>query len=658
MGGWKILIDGTVAVSLRDASRQSLRRLRRKVSWLNSVKRLPLGGAHSLMRAADEARDSRNWPAAIKAYAEVLKRRPKLAHIWIQYGHALKEQGFTEEAVAAYRRSASILPTADAQFQIARALRLLGDSTAALASYGEALTLGPSDDQLICLGDEARDLRSWSLAEKAYALVLERAPDLAHVWIHYGYVLKEQGATEAALAAYRRSGSILPSACAKLQVGRVLRLLGDPTGALANYKEALKLGASDDELICLGDEARDLKSWSLAEEAYALALARSPDLAHIWVQYGHTLWEQGRPNDALAAYHRAEGINPNADTYLQIGRIHEILGDYKSALTSYENALRFDPDLNEIRYRVKIVKAHLRYSDPTYALAPMEVLSYVILGTTGTCNASCIHCPTGKPETDHVPRTPMSMALFEKIIDGIADRDIIVKDHIAFGLFGDGLVDPYVVKRAAYLRSSLPAVRLSVNTNGAAFNQKKHAGLSDLVSVIALHCESLVPAVYNDLMSPLRAERVFPKFGEILDTFPGKVVVSVPVSKLNISELPSIRESFLERGAVDVIFAGLISRCAEDRTTFDALALGPHPIRCPPLILDNLIVDCDGEVLLCCNDFQRKVGIGNLSTDDFDEVLNGVERVRVRNILREGRHEELKTCSICYGDTPGVSFDC
>jgi radical SAM protein with 4Fe4S-binding SPASM domain len=159
-------------------------------------------------------------------------------------------------------------------------------------------------------------------------------------------------------------------------------------------------------------------------------------------------------------------------------------------------------------------------------------------------------------------------------------------------------------------------------------------------------------------MRPLRAERVFPKFGEILDTFPGKVVVSVPVSKLNISELPSIRESFLERGAVDVIFAGLISRCAEDRTTFDALALGPHPIRCPPLILDNLIVDCDGEVLLCCNDFQRKVGIGNLSTDDFDEVLNGVERVRVKNILREGRHEELKTCSICYGDTPGVSFDC
>src|SRR4051812_9621720 len=49
---------------------------------------------------------------------------------------------------------------------------------------------------------------------------------------------------------------------------------------------------------------------------------------------------------------------------------------------------------------------------------------YVILGTTGVCNASCVHCPTGKAETKNNPQTPMPMEIFRKIIDGIADNGL------------------------------------------------------------------------------------------------------------------------------------------------------------------------------------------------------------------------------------------
>jgi len=244
----------------------------------------------------------------------------------------------------------------------------------------------------------------------------------------------------------------------------------------------------------------------------------------------------------------------------------------------------------------------------------------------------------------------MSMALFRKIVDGIADLGLPITDQVSFGLFGDALVDPLVVQRAAFLHARWPDARISVNTNGAAFNAKKHAALNDYVFTIALHCESLVPETYDDLMRPLRAERVFPKFEAILETFPGKVLVSVPVSKRNLEELPTIREWFLTRGAKEVAFDALSSRCAEDRSVFNSLALDPHPIRCPPEIMDDLIVDCDGQILACCQDFQRIEGIGSLQTESLADVLVGLRRSNLRKLLAEGRHEEMATCSRCYAD--------
>ena len=207
-------------------------------------------------------------------------------------------------------------------------------------------------------------------------------------------------------------------------------------------------------------------------------------------------------------------------------------------------------------------------------------LSAVIMGTTGTCNASCIHCPTGKASTAHSPRGTMPMDIFRKVIDGIVEEGLSIDSHIAFGLFGDGLVDPLVLERARYLRERLPDALFSVNTNGAAYNSAKHAALYEHVTLISLHCESLTPATYDYLMTPLRAKNVFPKYEKILKDFPGKVRISVPVSRANMDELATMRDWFMERGAHEVVFDPMASRCMEDRSLFDRLSLAPARVRC------------------------------------------------------------------------------
>ena len=331
-----------------------------------------------------------------------------------------------------------------------------------------------------------------------------------------------------------------------------------------------------------------------------------------------------------------------AERALRYGRMARFRGYDRTARALFRLALGLAPDLGLARRLLDIMAPR-----PPRALAHLQ---FVAFGTTGLCNASCIHCPTGKAATAHVPRSTMPMEIFLKVIDGIVDERLAVISQMSFGLFGDGLVDPLVVERARHVRRKLPDVLLSVNTNGAAFNEARHAPLRELAGVIALHCESLDPAVFDRLMAPLRLKNVLPRYEALLRTFPGMIRVSVPVSRANLPELPDIRRWFMDRGAQEVTFAPLASRCAEDRGLFDTLALAPQRIRCTPAIMSSLIVDCDGLVLPCCNDFARSEPIGDLGRNGFRHVLRAAERAAFAQKLAAGAHDAVPLCSRCYAD--------
>lgn len=278
-----------------------------------------------------------------------------------------------------------------------------------------------------------------------------------------------------------------------------------------------------------------------------------------------------------------------------------------------------------------------------------ESAEFIILGTTGLCNASCIHCPTGKLATAGNPRVPMAMDLFEKIIRGIAKQRMLVNGHLAFGLFGDALVDPQVVERARLVRKYLPDVRLVLNTNGAAFDRVRHAELVELVDDVTLHCESLQSEVYDKLMAPLRLRNVLPKLEQVLASFES-VQVSIPISRLNLAEAPAMADWFRERGAADVHFDPLFSRCAEDTSVFDRLTHARHQVACLPTELNSIVIDCDGVVLACCQDFQRLQPLGDLAKQTLDEALSDPRRRAMRDVFAAQRHSEIVTCNRCFCD--------
>src|SRR4029077_12032902 len=81
----------------------------------------------SRITLADWARDLRHWEVAARYYREALDLNPANTPIWVQYGHALKEQGLLDLAKEAYRRSLALDGTvADTHLQLGHVLKLQG----------------------------------------------------------------------------------------------------------------------------------------------------------------------------------------------------------------------------------------------------------------------------------------------------------------------------------------------------------------------------------------------------------------------------------------------------------------------------------------------------------------------------------------------------
>jgi glycosyltransferase involved in cell wall biosynthesis/Tfp pilus assembly protein PilF len=110
-----------------------------------------------LIGAGDKANRRRLWAKAEDYYREALALDSSLKHIWVQYGHALKEQGSLKDGETAYRRSLALDPNLpDTHLQLGHVLKLQRRIEEAVAAYLRSHELDPtnphSKTELIELG--------------------------------------------------------------------------------------------------------------------------------------------------------------------------------------------------------------------------------------------------------------------------------------------------------------------------------------------------------------------------------------------------------------------------------------------------------------------------------------------------------------------------
>jgi len=280
---------------------------------------------------------------------------------------------------------------------------------------------------------------------------------------------------------------------------------------------------------------------------------------------------------------------------------------------------------------------------------PRSSLRFLVIGTTAVCNANCSHCPTNKAYSRTQARGVMDMELFERIVRELAATDFC--GTIAFGLFGEPLQDPLLPLRVAMIRDLCPSATISLSTNAALYDAERHRDALQRVDDIAVHIEALTPDVYEKVMKPLKVHRTFPRAEQLITDQAGRAHVVSPVHKENLDQIADLKSYWESRGAGETELIALSNRSGQS-PNYEALALAPTAIGCgPEMVITELVVDWDGTVLTCCQDFHRHGRIGDLRRETISETLENAERGRVKRLFNEKRWGELKACAGCKVDS-------
>lgn len=280
---------------------------------------------------------------------------------------------------------------------------------------------------------------------------------------------------------------------------------------------------------------------------------------------------------------------------------------------------------------------------------PVRRVSSVVIGTTAVCNANCSHCPTNKAYSRAQAKGIMTPALFERLVR--ESLDLGFDGTFMFGLFGDPLQDPLFADRVAFIRRMKPDASIAISTNGAMYDPAKHREALAQIDSIAIHIEAMTPDVYETHMRPLKVHRTFPRAERILAENPGRVHIVSPIHKDNLEQVASLKSHWEGLGANETEFVALSNRAGKS-PNYEALALAPTAIGCgPEMVESEFIVDWDGAVLTCCQDFHRLGQLGDLTRESVAETLASAERRRVRDLLNRKEWGCLGACAGCKIDS-------
>jgi hypothetical protein len=104
-----------------------------------------------------------------------------------------------------------------------------------------------------------------------------------------------------------------------------------------------------------------------AAQAYATAIAGSPDSAFLYRELAGVEKQKGNADAALEHFRKAASLDPDATTLAQIGELLAARGDFDGALKAYEDAAAIEPSadlerrLDEVRARAALARLPAEY---------------------------------------------------------------------------------------------------------------------------------------------------------------------------------------------------------------------------------------------------------------------------------------------------------
>lgn len=265
--------------------------------------------------------------------------------------------------------------------------------------------------------------------------------------------------------------------------------------------------------------------------------------------------------------------------------------------------------------------------------------------TTNECNARCVMCPIGRLTR---PIGIMEWDLYKKIIDEYCGYNCGPLD---LSNFGEPLLDPLFIRRVKYAKEK--GLIVETISNGSLLDKQT---CQDLVNVgldrIIISIDASTQKTYKTIRKGLNFEKVKANVEQLI-TLKSAAGVNKPEIVVSFTRMPeNYDELFLFfkqwEGKVVQICIGdnLQSRGGAIKGVKQSLLYRRNSICRWPM--DRMVIFQNGDVTLCCEDWDGKAVVGNLLNKTIVEIWRSEEMHRVRAAMFRCAWDELpKICSLC-----------
>jgi len=227
-----------------------------------------------------------------------------------------------------------------------------------------------------------------------------------------------------------------------------------------------------------------------------------------------------------------------------------------------------------------------------------------------SCNRQCSYCPNSISNRGAIKNEKLMKAeVYKKVVDELAELKFTGRLSPIF--YGEPLLRKDLVELMKYTREKLPKVDIKMTTNGDLLTVEKYVELVDVgvnKFLITQHGKEMSDNVKS----------VF----EFIKKNPDKKV--------------KIIYGKFEEGTPLYNRGGLLK---PDTVDYNPRCLKPH---------NPLIIDWEGNVVLCCNDYFSSVKFGNVENEKLIDIWNSKAYTKTRRDLRN-KNFTLPICKKCVG---------
>jgi hypothetical protein len=268
--------------------------------------------------------------------------------------------------------------------------------------------------------------------------------------------------------------------------------------------------------------------------------------------------------------------------------------------------------------------------------------------TTNGCNAKCIICPHSEMDRKIYN---MNDELFHRIVSECADNKV---DTLHLHNFGEPLLDKKIADRIS-LCKKLGIRRVKIFTNGALLNEEKGRALIEAgLDEIKISFDGANKEEFERIRAPLKYEDVVSnviKLVEMRDELykgKDKKRLKIEVTCSSTTDKDQTMSALAEH--VDGFSFGKIHNWA----TWDSSAVSdaqPRSGSRKPCarVWRTFTILSNGQVALCCLDYDGKFVLGNLSdpSQTISKIWRNANYAHVRACHSQGRQEEIPLCANC-----------